>query len=225
MTPTTIKTNWKVASGLNIGGSSVDTRLTSILQNSFEDIWNNENFTFRSKDLTLTTVANVATVDLPADYAAPKAYLIELNGNNAVTFMPEEDWYRRDRTAASNVPSYYRIKYNSTSQKYQIEFHPTPAAVYTFNFSYHASAPTLVAGDEMPIPNDFQRAVEALFYVRAYKEYNRGNIFGERIGDAKDELKKAMSVLFQVDRKAYLDEPADVYSDLNDLQIGTQEGY
>ncbi len=225
MTPNDIVANWQIASGLALAGTTVVVaRLLQIVQDAFDEVWNNERFTFRVRSTTITTASGTAAYALPTDFASPQRFLLKLqNSDVSVDKWTDQEWYLRDTTVANGQPTNYRIIYDSTTKKYQIEFYPTPDGVYSFVFPYYAMAPTLVAGDALPLPANFVDAVEALAYLKAYLEYNRDGMFSGRIKQAQASASRILSGLLGQDRASTTQENPDVYRDADDTYL-TYEG-
>lgn len=221
MTPNDIVSNWQIASGMALATSTlVAARLLQIVQDAFNEIWNNEQFSFRVRSTTITTASGTAAYALPTDFAAPQRFLLKIqNSDITVDKWSDQDWYGRDTTKGNDQPTKYRIIYDSTSKRYQIEFYPTPDGVYSFVIPYYALPPTLVAGDALPLPANFVDAVEAMAFLKAYIEYNRDGIFNSRIKHAKETASRKLAGLLGQDQATTTLENPDVYRDTDDTYL------
>lgn len=109
---------------------------------------------YRDTSGVANTIANVATVALPADFL--KARAIDLLYSGSYTrlrrFQPGAQTLGYDATKGRPV-GYLHVGTN-------LELFPTPDAVYTVRLRYVPSAPVLVAdGDSIDVPNGWEAMI------------------------------------------------------------------
>ena len=182
-TPTTLATDLMglLNRSPNATGGSVSARLLRIVTDAYEDLWEMHEWQFRKVLATLTTVADTATADLPADFEKlDQDWLHENNDRGPLLFTANqqrfEDW-RYLNGDQGDVPTIAFIKAKTsltTSYLSEVLFTPTPNAEYTYPYFYLRFAPTLAATSSPVWPRVFNRGWKYLATSRARKSMEAG---------------------------------------------------
>lgn len=148
-----------------------DTFLTEELNGGiadYEKILDHRWEGFRDKTGTVSTVANTATAALPADFKTLRGKPFIVSGDQPCVLR---------RLTADMTHRYYSqrerpIGYMLTGSN--LEFFPTPDAVYTVNLRYTPTTTVLVSGsDSITVPNGWERYFIELALLAADQQQQR----------------------------------------------------
>jgi hypothetical protein len=227
-TPSIFIANWKQAAEVFRGSTTaMDTRLLAIFQNAYGSIWDMDDWKFKKKEDHIHTVAGTESYALPSDFRWPQQWAtpLKFEEGGEVFYADEKEYYQRDRSASNGKPVRYSIIWDATTVAWKIYLHPTPDAAYILNIPYVAKAATLLTSTTLTMPESHIRAVESLFYLKAYREYNRAGRYNTEIKQAKEDAREAMARLHADDRAGMLDSPMDVYGDVECLNFLSEENF
>lgn len=227
-TPATIIANWKAAAVFcPKSASASDARLLELVQRCYGQVWDMDDWKFKKKEANITTVAGTESYALASDFNFPQSWATPLKFTDGgdVGYSDEKDFYNRDRDADRGQPTKYSIAWDATTAAYKLSFWPVPDAAYVLPVPYIAKAATLISSTSLSIPDGHLRAVETLFYLKAYREFNHGGHYKDEIMQYMAEARECLRRLHADDRAGMVDMPHDVYGDTSLLCLTSDEEF
>jgi hypothetical protein len=164
----------------NAAGGSVPARMTSIVHESYEDLWDEHDWLFKRVHATLTLSADTATADLPDEFAKlDQKWLYENNRNGPLFFTDESHPFEDVRYTDSDITAYpelakIRPKTSETTKFiWEVEVTPTPVAEMTYRYVYMREPPSIDDDTVILWPQPFHRGWHHLALARCQRAFLR----------------------------------------------------
>jgi len=91
--------------------------------------------------VTINTVANDPTVNMPTDYLQMRDLHIKTNPVQSLTYQSPSNFYRNTNSSITGVPFQYTVLAS------EFQFAPIPDAIYTLQLIYYATPPYLTTSN------------------------------------------------------------------------------
>lgn len=153
-TPTTLEAHivGELHQDRNAAGGAVPTRLTSIVQDAYTDLWEMYDWNFARKLATLSITAADTTEQLPTDFAKlDQKWLDENNRNGAIKFTTDPQRYITHALRYIGQTGYPRVAIIEADPsvvdnlRWMVRFVPTASANVAYAYYYILVAPALDA--------------------------------------------------------------------------------
>lgn len=156
--------NDMIQSMRNHGFTDTDSAtLTELLNDSYEDVWGREAWPFREASTTMDTVANTATVTLPADFGKAVSLVIDSLSLNMIPRRLDSLMHLfSGELTQTGIPYYYYFVGDT------MKVYPIPDGVYTITISYIKKFTPMVNGTDTPDLPSNHRVVLLGALVSAY---------------------------------------------------------
>lgn len=164
----------ELAQDRNATGGTVPDRQTRLVREAGQNLWTIEDWRYRWKPGTLTTVADTQTAALPSDFFELAQRWLrdpQVAAYHKIRFFESPELYQalEDQWDSTDSDQYgeprYAVIHEDTSQStftYYVRLAPTPDAVYTYPFWYLTADPFILGttdDDEyVPWPKPFDDA-------------------------------------------------------------------
>ena len=167
-------------------GGSVPDRLSNIVHESYENLWEEHDWLFKRVTATLTLTADTATADLPDGFEKldPK-WIYENNDRGPLFFSDEahpfEDQLFSDKDITGN-PRIARIQPDTTETDkfvWQVEVTPTPIEAMTYRYVYLRYAPAIDDDTVILWPQPWHRGWHDLALARAQRAFKADDSWQE----------------------------------------------
>ena len=179
-------------------GGTVPDRLSNIVHESYETVWDEHDWLFKRVPATLALVANTATADLPEAFAKLDPKWIYENNDRGPLFFTDEAHPFEDRvfhdTDTTGDPVLARIQpKTSDTDKFlwQVRVTPVPSAAMTYRYVYLRYAPAITTTTAILWPQPFHRLWHDLALARCQRAFEVGDDWIETFAAYKHGLGNA----------------------------------
>lgn len=167
----------------------VDDQINAALV-EFHELLSSVHEGYFDTETTLTTTANVATVNLPADFWRERGLDIQIVASTAYEELRQISIAERNRYALTGRPVAYRITSGGT--RGAVRLYPTPDATYTLRLTYEPTRTALSAdGDTVEDYNGLIEFVVQGALLRLDRRDNRP--LGEREAELERIRKRVLA--------------------------------
>jgi len=167
-------------------GGTVPARLTNIVHESFQELWNEDDWLFKRVTATLTLTADTATADLPDAFEKLDPKWLHENNDHGTLYFTDDAHPFEDRvflnTDDTGNPVIARIQpKTSETSKYvwQVEVTPTPDQGMTYRYVYLRQAPAIDDDTVILWPNVFHQGWHFLSLARCQRAFEPGDAWKE----------------------------------------------
>ena len=203
-TPTTLGTHLigELNVARNATGGSVPTRLASIIQEAYEDLWMAEEWRFRRRWSTFSTVASTETVALTAvtDFEKLDTRWVDdqdATADRQVVFTEDVEVFMRHQKShagQTGEPEVALIEPTDDSgYTHLIRLAPIPNAAVTLDFCYLSTPPTLGVSSVPLWPYRFFSGWHQLARAKALQAFRRNAAYQDALALYMGWLEKTLN--------------------------------